>query len=350
MSARVHVREAELLAIARALVTPDAYSQVSASLATPTTVTKIGPTAMGLLEDTLAKGIVKTLARLGGARRRIRPDTSSTKAARVFEVRATPKIAFGPYTFELLAWLAGSALAAKTVEPLFTGTPRTLGDELCAYLALRLVEGQRAERALGASPGLQTPLTALGFVRTFARHETAVTPTFESLLATVEGRTVVECLELDLARRWISGASWDETDVLDAEHAVRIVNAERAVLDAWLDAIDRAGRWDLAGFLVDAGARVLAPGLDARDIALRAAPPVTKTGTLRARTESRQRAGALFRALGRVQAKRDDLALVRFIDDDYDLAQATLSAWEILGRDAFARAENVVTALGALET
>jgi len=349
--ARVDVRDAELLAVARALVTPDSYSSVASTLVGALTVTTIGPTAMRVLTDTLAKGVVKMLARLGGACSRIRADTGSTRPARVFDVRPVPDIAFSPYAFELVRWLANTPLGTYKRTARFEATAQTLGDEICAYLALRLVEGERLEPMVASAPGLRTPLTWLGFARSLSRQGDAKVrvASMVSLLATEGSRTVLECLAGDLARRWTVTASWDVSEVLDPEHALRIVLSERAVLAEYLDAIEKSGRWDLATFLIDAAARVLPPGAKPRDVAARAAPPVRAEGTLRARTESRQRAGALFHALGRLGRKRDELALVHFIDEGYDVAQATLSSWEVLGRDGFTRAANIVSTLASLD-
>jgi hypothetical protein len=351
--ARVELRAAEMLAVARALMTPEFYSSVSATLAGPLDVQNIGPSAMSVLESTLARGVVKALARLGGARARIRPDRGSPKPARVFEVRPPPKLAFGPYTFELIRWLTNAPLGARELPQTFELEAKTLGDELCAYLALVLVEGQRLERTVAAAPGLWTPLTWLGFARSFARHggvKPRAPASFASLLATEDARTIVECLAGDLARRWAASVVWDEEDIVIAEHAVRIGTVERATLERFLDAASDAGRWDLATFLIDAAARALPPGARPRDIAARAMPRVrTENASLRARTEARRRAGALFHALGRLGKHRDELAHVHFIDEGYDVAQATLSSWEVLGRDAFLRAESVLATLASLE-
>jgi hypothetical protein len=357
--ARVGSREGELLAIARALVSPDSYPSIEGALASAVAVTKLGPTAMRVLEDTLAKGVVKTFARLGGGRPALRlgaaesataPSVGAAKLTRVFEARAAPAISFGAYTFELLRWLANTPLRSKADGAPFEATPETVGDELCAYLALRLVEGQRMERRVAESPGLRCDLTWLGFARPLARHGHNVSlPTLERLLETEERRVVLECLAVDLARRWRDGAVWNDVDVLDAEHATLIGTVERAVVDRFLDAVDRKQRWDLATFLIEAGARALPRGASVRDVAARAVPRVGADGTLRLRTESRRKAGALFHALVRLGKTRDALALVRFIDDEYESAQAVLTSWEHIGRDAFARAEGVLSALDSLD-
>lgn len=347
--ARVFLQEAELLAVARALVTPDSYASIEATLGTQLAVTKLGPSAMRVLEDTLSKGVVKTLARLGGARPRLRPGGGG-KPARVFDVRSTPKLAFSRYTFDLLRWLTNTPFYARDCEKL-TVEPRTLGDEIMAYLTLRLVEGRRLERVVAASPGLRAGLSWLGFARPMARYGADVKepPSLDDFFADDDRRLVVESLAGDLTRRWLLTLSWDDLDVIDPELGVKIGTFERAILTSFIDNVERANRWDLATFLVDAGVRALPRGVSPKDIASRVAPRVRAEGTLRVRSESRRRAGALFQALGRIAKKRDELALVRFIDDDYESAQLILSVWEPLPREAFTRAEGVLSALDALE-
>jgi hypothetical protein len=312
--------------------------------------TTFEPTAMRLLEDTLAKGCVKMLARLGGARARVRAHAGSRRPMRVFEARPTPRIAFGRYTFELVRWLTSTVLdATSSPVPLFESAPVSVGDELCAYLALRLVEGGPFERSALASPGLRCGLTWLGFSRSLASHgERSVTPDLTGIVATEERRVVLECLAGDLAPRWALPLRSDAREDLEAEDAAYLGAVERATADGLLDALAAADRWDLATFLVDAGVLALPVGRTAQQIAAVATPRVTG-GTLRAKTEARRQGGALFRALARLGKKREALALVGFMDDGYEAAQATLSAWEPMGRGAFARAEEVVALLDSLD-
>lgn len=345
---RVAQGEADLLAVARALVTRDAYASIEPILVSPPIsgpgVTQLSPAAMGVLERTLSRGVVKVLAQLGGASARRRPGHPGR--VRVFEARPPPALAFGAWTFELLRWLTVAPLGARDVGLDFTASPQTLGDRIVAYLALRLVEGRRLERAVASRAGLLCSLTWLGFPRVLARHH-ASEPSLDDLLATDDARTVVECLELDLARRW--GTPWPEDDVVSAEIAARIGAAERAVLDAYVRAVDAADRWDLAHVVVAAGAHALPPHAAPRDLAARTVPRMKNEGTLRSRNEARRKSGALFVALARIGTKREELGLVRFIDDGYEAAQTILAAWEVLPREAHVRADGVLSVLGSLE-
>lgn len=347
---QVAPHERDVIAVARALFGQGTYLAIEPTLAGKTRVEKLGPTAMALLQSTLAKGTVKVLARLGGAQPRLRPGTAgAAKPMRTFDVRPTPVMTFGPYSFELLRWLASVALDDASAPDL-EAVPRTIGDELLAYLTLRLVEGQRLERRIATQVGMRaSPLVWLGHARALARHEAEGAPSFDALLASEEGRLVVECLAGDLTRRWKDTAHWSGDNVLDASHALRIATAERATLESFLDAIETINRWDLGTFVVDTGARLLARGIRIDDVAARAAPPIRAEGPLRARSEARRRSGAVFHSLVRIGARREYLSLVRFFEDGYDDAQSLLMAWEVLGRDGFTRAGDVICALDALD-
>lgn len=340
--------EIELLTIARALVSAEPEAAVDAALAMDTKVKHLGPRAMAVLEDTLAKGSVLMLARLGGARAIIRPDGGNARPARAYDVRSVPRLAFGRYSFELLRWLTRTPLGQVSVAP-FELVARTIGDELIGYLAMRLVAGRRFEPTVAAQPGLGSSLVWLGFARSLARAGAASTPSFEALLASAEGKLVVECLADDLARRWARGASWGPHELLEPELAARIGLRERATLDAFLDAVASCDRWDLATFVLEAAQQALPEGVRPDVVSQRAAPPVRSGGTLRARTEARQRAGALFHVLPRLSRRYEDLALVRFIDDGYDVAQATLSSWSAFGREGFHRGAAVASELTSLD-
>jgi len=135
----------DLLAIARAIMSPQPDASVDASLASEGTLKIISPTAMAVLKDTLAKGAVRMLARLGGARAIVRGGTTGGKPSRAYDVREPPVLAFGPYTFELLRWLTNTPLGVSSAKP-FNAQPATEGDEIVAYLTHRLVAGRRFER------------------------------------------------------------------------------------------------------------------------------------------------------------------------------------------------------------
>ena len=72
--------------------------------------------------------------------------------------------------------------------------------------------------------------------------------------------------------------------------------------------------------------------------------------SLRERSEARQQAGALFRAVQRLEQWDQLHRGTRFIDDGYEAAQAMVKDWERLGPAGFRAAEQVVAELEALPT
>ena len=58
---------------------------------------------------------------------------------------------------------------------------------------------------------------------------------------------------------------------------------------------------------------------------------------------------ALLRVVATLDVDREQLAHVRFFDEGYELAQATLAAWDVLGKDGFARVREVVRELDAID-
>jgi hypothetical protein len=350
---RVAPHERDVIAVARALFGSRTSLAIEPILAGASPVEKLSPTAMSLLQSTLARGSVHMLARLGGSQARLRPGVA--KPTRVFDARPVPVIAFGPWSFELVRWLASVPLDDRSAPDLDQrrGAPETIGDELLAYLTLRLVAGSRFERRIAAQVGVRaSSLAWLGHARALARYargDDAEPPSFDGLLAQGEGRLVVECLVGDLASQWKSTAHWSRDEPCDPPEALRIATAERRTLESFLDALERQGRWDLGTFLVDAGAALLGGGSTTLDLAARAAPPVRAEGPLRIRTEARRRSGAVYHALARIGARREHLSLVRFFEDGYDDAQSLLTTWEVLGRDGFSRAGQATRALDALE-
>lgn len=279
---------------------------------------RLGPSAMRLLEDLLAKGCVQALARLGGAWPRGPRDR-----ALVLDAMPAPELHFSGYTFELLRWLT-----ARPPRPPFEHVPKTVADELVSYLAMR--RHDVAER------GLVAPLSWLGFPR-----RCPVGSDWQDALA--PRIALVQGLGRDLEERWVRSVAWPEA-TRPAEVVLREASAERAALEGFLDAVAASGRWDLATFVVRAAARVVA----LPDLADRLAAPVDQQATLRLRAEARQKAGALLAGVVRIGRKREELALVHFLDEGYDEAQALLRDWEVLPREGFGRAADVLAQLAAL--
>ncbi len=345
--------EHDLLVVARALVEPGSFDAVEPLLRGEVRVKKMAPTGMRLLRDVLAKGAVRALARGGGWRSRARTGGGGRVATgRLWEIHPSLELRFSPFTYELVRWLAAAPLAAAKVPTLDGVSATTAGDEIVAYLACALVEGSEIAGVVAAQPAVRSSALAwLAFSRMLALSSPSSTPPAAAAFARIAagpGAVVVEGLEDELAHRAIAGVHAGGA-LADPRAASGAGAAERAVLDAFLDAADAAGRRDLATFLVTAGSRLLGTGASPAALAAAWTAALDPNARLADRAEARRASAAPLRALRRVGRWDEEARLTRFFDDGYDAAQALLARWEHLGRDGFARADDVARALDSLD-
>jgi hypothetical protein len=356
--AMVAQSEHDLLMIARALVGEVSPAAVSSLLRAPHPLpARIGPTAMGILKQTLARGVVRELARRGGWR----GDGAghAGQGGRLWERHRPVALHFSPMTMELLRWLASAHLGGSpggSAAPRWKIEDTTLADELMLYLAADLLEqadGRGAELVVVAG----SPLCWLGFAGRLARAKHSAPPMAFDRWVQGDGAVILEALQPDLCRRWIAMEQGKRT-IIEISEMITLGAAQEAVLEPLLTSVDRAGRRDLCSFVVDAAAALLAQGApetstgDARPIARIASGWVKNlapVGPMRERAAARRASGALLRALGRVQRWDAEHRARRFFDDDYEVAQRLLARWEALGSSGLMRAERVLKELESLD-
>lgn len=326
---RVARSEALILAVARGLF-DGASSDVLGPLfaAAHPMPARIGPTAAGILERTLALGAVRVLARSGGWRRERRPDAHGVlREGRLWERHQPQSLRFTGASARLLVWLAGSAVGVSA--PPRRVTSSGAGDQLLALLASDAL----VEAGHGASLG---PLAEQPLVRlAHAWWCDGDAVDWRSWLP--EHAWLVEGLGDRLASAWVN----TERQKAATRDPLRVLAGSRrqaVVLAGWLDACDAIGRRDLADFLWTAGERLLPDpsvpvGLGARSL--------DPTRPLRDRLEARVASTSLLDAWIRMDEAVHADRVTRFFDDGYELAQARLKRWERFGeqRVGVARAQ-----------
>jgi len=339
--ARVARSEDELIKLARGLVTgARALPRARARAAIET----IGPTAMALLEQTLARGLSAWLLRSGGWQTRrtwVAADGRAVRGRLWDRHRELPPLRFGPASFALLTWLHGEDLVRPT-RALERQPDTTLADDLLHYLALgQLV---RAGLDFGQPAFTRSPLSQLGYADALGEVLAGTGPDGEPErlppvdfrpLTTGPGAIIMEALQPQLAERWLAMERRKGT-IASLDQMLRIGRAQDQVLRLWFAAIDGAGqgqprRRDLAGFVAEAARELLARGperlcpdhrwwirsLDAR------AP-------LSARQAAFTAAAAFLRGISRLGLWLDEAGVVAHFDEDYELAQLWLSSWQQL--------------------
>ncbi|WP_164016886.1 hypothetical protein [Pyxidicoccus trucidator] len=333
---RVSTTEHELLTLARAIMGLGQYAPVEDLLRDRhlTVPERLSPGAMHALRDTLSKGAVLALARCGGWRKRRHLDGAQERSSRLWERHPPPALHFSPLSFHALRWLLEQPLVKHGCKSLdVEGTP-TVADELFLYLCCRLVAGTPCAKSVGAQALFRrSVLCWLGYPELLGTTPPKLTAeAFAPLLA--NGAWLLEALQADLAHRW-RRVEESKRFLFDPSDLVNLGATQEAVLSSFLDAVDSAGRRDLAGFLLEAGRPLL------EQPASRWVEGLSLTTSLGVRATAARASGAFFRVLGRLTRWDAEHRAVRFFDDGYEAAQLLLSEWSPFGEAGFRRAADL---------
>lgn len=346
---RVAQSEAELLTVARTLV-----GQADAQAAEPLlrvgrpVAPTLGPTAAGLLKKTLAAGGVLQLARRGGWQRRRHLRGGEVVAGRLWERHPKLQLHFTQASMKLCRWMLASSLSLPEVPELAIDGELSLADELLHYLACDLLARSGCSGAIEPAGAFgRSCLCWLGFPSDLRGHPPASElPSAERIAAWLAGggAVLLEALQGDLTARWIE-TERAKHRILDGAAMSDLGDRQTRLLDALLAALERAGREDLAGFLLQAGARLLPEGVSARSWCSGLDP----RSPLSERSRARRLAGAFLRSLVRIHGWVERWRLTPFFEEGYAAAQALLAQWETLGDAAYRRALGVLQELESIE-
>lgn len=279
----------------------------------------------------------------GAATSSAEPAATGHRAGRFWEHHAPVGLTFSLATLQLLRWLLATRLVAPAGTPLELpiGGALTVGDQVMVYFALEAMDGTPAQATIAGQPLVRAAALAwLGFADVLGAGGAAVPGELASLCGGA-GAIVVEALGGELARRW-RAVELRKRAIAAPEVLIALGAAQDATLGGFLAACERHGRKDLAGFVIDAAAPLLR-----RDIA--PLPHRLDPGaTLGLRATARLAAGALLRAVMVWAAWDQAHRGVRFIDDDYPVAQRLLARFEPIAAAGRARAEAWLTELASL--
>jgi len=341
---QVSQEEAALLTVARVLV-----GEGSALVAEPILrlgrelPERISPDAIDLLEHTLAVGSVRELVRRGGWCDMRTVSNGQVVSGRLWERHGVPELRFTARTMRLLRWMTLTPLGLPKSAAPPKGDGATLADQLVAYLAVDLLEQTGCTACL---PGFaRWPLCWLGFAHQLAPALFDNGPTQAQMVALIRNHgLLLESLQLDLADRWV-GMEESKRSITKPKQTGDLGGAQEAVLNAFLGACEETGRFDLARFVVDAGARLLRRKLSASFFV----DGLDVNAPLSERSRARQGAGAFLRGVLRVARWSEGWRGMPFFEEGFATAQMFLKEWEPLGPEELARASAVLTELGRLD-
>ncbi|MGE3808294.1 MAG: hypothetical protein AB7K24_26840 [Gemmataceae bacterium] len=297
-----------------------------------------------LVEDTLAKGSMLFLARGSGWRheRYLRGD--KIVAGRLWE-RTPPEelgLHFSGSTLEFLIWLTETELPSSKDE-----TPElpanTSGDWLLLHLAFAVLRQTAIGPMLRTRRGVAAnPLCRLAFPSYFGTAR--IHPDFDGWTAGTEA-CILESMQQELR------TSWRDVELAKAEAEVRVVRglgqSQEKLLTALFDALERAGRFDLARFFLQAMADVLAD-----DKAYQWVGNLTTTGLrLADRAALYRTALAPVVLLERLHQWEQQARNIGYFDEGYAAAQLFKVDWETQAGDTLMpRAHELLRRWGAWQS
>lgn len=331
----VSVPEASLLSLSRAaLGQAPAHELARLLVRAHPAPEKLGPTALGLLEETWSKGTVLLLARSGG--------WHPLGGKRLWERGPLPELRFTPALLRFFQWALKTPLTEAGGPPAQEEAAFSPAEEAVVASLLSRAQGLHCDARLFAHPSVRaSPLLAVVFAAELGAVEPlAEVPPFD----VARHGPFLEGLAEVVTLQWLRAEEWKGMLVDPAELRRRGL-AQQQVIDALFERLTTVSSRRLASGLVRAGLTWLA---DPRSVGAHYGALLRTDASLSDRQGARMASGALLRAAVRAGEWHQAHRHVRFIDDEYAEAQALVKAWEALTEPVLARAQGVSSELGRM--
>ena len=292
--------------------------------------------AVELVQDTLAKGAVVLLAREGWRRDRFLRG-GQVRSGRLWD-RSLPEelgLTFSEHALGFLIWLTAWDRADK--QP-FPGPPANHlagGDQLLSFWTYRFLRNTEYGPVLRKCPVIAANgLCRLMFAEDFAGSPT---PSWDFWTAGI-GSCILECFQIPLTKRWVD-MELVKGRISDASKMIETAQGQESTLPGFLEAMNSAGRRDLARFVPAAWAVLLADSPTAQRWI-----GGLKTDKLRMeqRLQAYRSALAFLRQTERLQAWDHQARTVGYFDDGYAASQLCKADWEKHQGDELCRRAQII--------
>jgi len=304
--------------------------------------------AIDLVKDSLAKGCVLRLVRAGGWRNDRFLRGGQPVLGRIWERSPLEDRAlhFSRHVVEFLLWATSERVHetsawwdAKELLP---------ADELFYWLAFDACRGDPDVSAVLSCKAafLENPLCRISFPGELSGTPFGP-PNFDACFTGLRA-AILECLQPELARRWLRSER-SKGQIGDWGTMRNRGEAEHATLSAFLAAARRANRLDLARFVLNVNATLFRGELQ----------PIFWTGGLQGsgpsrladRLETQRAALAMPRQMRTLCEWEQDARAVGYFDDGYAASQLYKQEWEAAGGETVSvRARAAVDAIEPLRT
>jgi hypothetical protein len=292
-----------------------------------------------LVKDALSKGCTWWLA-TGGWRSETFLRGDAAAEGRLWQ-RTPPAdlgLEFSAYALDFLIWLTEADVSGDAVWQPYEEDSLATGDRLLLALSLDAVADTEIGMHWAASPPFANDgLCALLHPELMAHAATRFSPTFEPWL-TPAGQTILEAAQHRLARSWHALETAKAT-MISRDRMTALGRAQRQTLHAFFAAIDRAGRRDLARWVLIALEDAVA---DSPDVSRWIGALDVKGLRVAQRTEIYRSAVAFLAAAAQLSHWQQQAVGTGYFDEGYAASQIWKSDWERYnGQAAIATAQRV---------
>jgi FtsH ternary system domain X6 len=306
--------------------------------------------AVRLVQDALAKGCTFELAGRGGWMRERYLRGEQPVEGRLWK-RSSPaelSLSFSAHTLEFLVWITAARPGDK--EPRWEPAEADLtpADRLLLFFAHEGLrdsgDGLGAPELRKRPPFVHHGLCWLAYPEDFNHAPPEAAPNF-AVWTTGLGACILEALQHDLAQRWIQ-IEGNKERIAAPQNMRALGQAQEKALVGFLDAVEKAGRLDLARFLLRAATVIVNPYAHA---GMWTGALHTTGMRLADRTAAYESAMVFLHQMPRFQRWAHRARATGFFDEGYQAAQLYLADWEQYQvANLCERAQNIVRQMDPL--
>jgi hypothetical protein len=304
------------------------------------------PNAIALVQESLAKGCVQWLARAGWQRGRYLRGERPMEG-RLWERTPPSELAlrFSRHSLSFLLWLTSKRPVGGSLAWDAPAGELTPADRLLLFLAHETLRGTGAAAGIRALSAVRTNvLCRLAYPQDFVHEPPLVVADFLPWTSGLAS-CILEAMQSHLARCWVE-VEIAKRHIQDWELMQSLGRVQEQTLAPFFEAVHRAGRLDLARFVLAANRRLLPAGARPEDWigGLTSAGP-----RLADRTATHRAALAFVRQIDRLRQWERQARSVGYLDEGYAAAQLWKQDWEHFDGDMLhARAQALVQQLEPL--
>lgn len=305
-------------------------------------VDKISPGCYRVLKGMVQNGMIIELMRRGGwANEMSTSESAISKRGRAWDRHEVIDLKVTKYGYLLLSWLTKENI--QSPKKSFTQLPKTLGDHVLTYLSMELF--QHGDDGLKQSCFQSSPLCWLGYADLLGSVRKDVPEIDFSVVGKRGWSVVIECLQIDLAKKWLAFES-GKSRISSIKDMVHVSGVQLAVLSSFLDACEKYSRRDLATFIVDTALALLKNDPTPQYWTQK----LEKDVTMSQRQQAFHAAASFLDMVTRIYRWHQEHGAIHHFEDEYKDAQILLSRWDQFGNVGFQRAASIAAELKSLQS